>query len=695
MRIRILVGRLALSTVLIFILASNTWGQKRPQLNITCQAYQGVQRVVVSTSNGKPALNDIPFGVVIKVHDHRGLTDIIVEESVLKKGAVVSTVDLPFFHTSNVWPNWDVLVEQDFNRRFNKNTDLVQTTFQSNNGWYRGDWILYVSSNIVSSEGRKFSVGKTARTSFNSSIVGVADPKLLPSFAKSVDPYISQGLISNGTITSDLSVLQSAAIPIQSLPPGEFFEDWVSLHGFKAVLLSINDLRLISKSTNKIKALRRWVSVGGNLIVSKVGNKFAHRNEVIQIMGRPSGTTQWREPYSQVFQQKSSLIERGDLTGGYRNATDDTPQEAMKPLESVGRQAFISSTFLRGSVILIPDDMTTWKKEDWLWLHTALSMSSSVEATLGTFAKERHYLQGFSIPGIGKPPVRIFQFLIGLFVLVIGPLSYYLCQSSGRPYLLLATTPLFAFFAVFSLLAYGIFSDGFGLKGRSQTVSRIDHKLNSGFTNSRQVFYSGVSPGFCQFSAECLTIDSRSDFSQPSQRVFQGAVQTISGGQIKARSPFQFSTLDCFETDRQLSMLGTGSQATVTNGFESSVRLAVLKSGNDWYLAKDIPPQGSAAAEVVELQQARTEVERHLGRQVVENYAVGNARQRWRYMSAGQYQWGYCSTLTGELERSDSFRRIFDDASYVAIVETAPQMPEPLRRVDYNDSQLNIIVGSW
>ena len=466
------------------------------------------------------------------------------------------------------------------------------------------------------------------------------------------------------------------------------------------MLISLADLKQIAKSSNQITALRQWVTVGGNLVVFDVGKKFANRDAVFKILGCKNPDPQFLEPKpgnQNLTQGQAPNIYSGPGAQFPRNMGALAPNSVvMKPVKKIEKQLFVSSSVLQGNVILIPDDMTKWKAKDWIQLQQMLSMSPAVISTVGSFAKNRNYLEGFSIPGIGKPPVLVFQILIGLFVLVIGPMSYYLCQSTGRPYMLLATTPLFALFAVLSLLGYGILSDGFGLRGRSQSVTRIDHSSRQAFTTSRQVFYSGISPGSCRFDQDSLVVDSRSEYSQPTQKVYRNAAQTISGGQIKARSPFQFTSLHCFETDQQLSLIGSADGTIATNGFETKVLVAIFKKDGKWYVARDIAPQEAAATEVVDFKQARETISKYVRREIVVDKADARLFRRRNYLpSGGSNQWGYVGSLAGKLRRPDSLREVFEVVDYVAIVEQESRMPEPLSNVEYDGNQLNIIVGNW
>ena len=417
---------LAVLALLVFV--TTAAAQKRPALSVSIVDFHGVSRVVVETANGAPATSDVDFNVVIKVRDYRSQIDIISKEGVLQRGSTSATVDVPYLQSRNSWTMYDVIVEQDGNRAFNPPTDLITTNIQPNNGWFRGDWMLFVSSNIVSNASRKFLVSGRGKRAYSTTAVGVTDAKVLPSFARSASVYQTQGLINQGAITNDLSVLQSQAIPIRCTHPAQFFEDWRSLHGFKTVLISLEDLKSLGKSNEKMLALRRWVSVGGNLVVFNVGDKFKRRNEALKLLQWDVASTNWLEPGKSTFPGNAANIQ-----GNVAFMGQVAGSASMRSVKNLGGQKFIKVAVMQGNLFLIPDNMTTWNSSEWGGLQDTLAMSSDVRSTVGSFTSDRYYLQGFSIPGIGKPPVVIFQILIGLFVLVLGPLSYYLCSRPADP----------------------------------------------------------------------------------------------------------------------------------------------------------------------------------------------------------------------------------------------------------------------
>ena len=68
-------------------------------------------------------------------------------------------------------------------------------------------------------------------------------------------------------------------------------------------------------------------------------------------------------------------------------------------------------------------DMANWDNRDWRALHNlTASTSRKMTQRIGTSTGSVP-LDEFVIPGVGEPPVRMFQLLIGLFLLLAGPVA--------------------------------------------------------------------------------------------------------------------------------------------------------------------------------------------------------------------------------------------------------------------------------
>ncbi len=95
----------------------------------------------------------------------------------------------------------------------------------------------------------------------------------------------------------------------------------------------------------------------------------------------------------------------------------------------------------------------------------------------------------FGIQGVGEPPVTMFQVLITLFALGIGPVNYILLRSQKRLSWLMLTVPLGAVIVTVGLFAYAIAKDGFEFRFVRWSVTHLDSKKHHAITNARMAIY--------------------------------------------------------------------------------------------------------------------------------------------------------------------------------------------------------------
>ena len=99
------------------------------------------------------------------------------------------------------------------------------------------------------------------------------------------------------------------------------------------------------------------------------------------------------------------------------------------------------------------------------------------------------------VPGVGLAPVTEFRVLITLFVLLIGPVNYFVLKRLKRLHLLVLTVPLAAALMTSTLFAYAVLSDGFGTSVRAHSVTRLDQRTGEAVCWARLSYYAGLAPG--------------------------------------------------------------------------------------------------------------------------------------------------------------------------------------------------------
>ena len=99
------------------------------------------------------------------------------------------------------------------------------------------------------------------------------------------------------------------------------------------------------------------------------------------------------------------------------------------------------------------------------------------------------------IPGIGEVPLALFSVLLVLFAILVGPVNVFWCQRKRRRELLLITIPVLGLGVATIVLVYGLFAEGFGVRGARRTVTVLDQRAKTAVAWSHQTLYASVGTG--------------------------------------------------------------------------------------------------------------------------------------------------------------------------------------------------------
>ncbi|TWU01241.1 hypothetical protein [Stieleria varia] len=98
------------------------------------------------------------------------------------------------------------------------------------------------------------------------------------------------------------------------------------------------------------------------------------------------------------------------------------------------------------------------------------------------------------IPGVAQPPVYTFMGLLGLFVILVGPIAYRQTSKAGRSHLMFAIAPVLAILTTAALLGYSFTADGFGTKTRVRQLTWVDGHSGDAAERVRATYFAGISP---------------------------------------------------------------------------------------------------------------------------------------------------------------------------------------------------------
>ena len=318
----------------------------------------------------------------------------------------------------------------------------------------------------------------------------------------------------------------------------EFFESWQAYSAADVVVLDRDELKELSEERPRaFLALKRWALAGGALWVERVGEEVKGLIEIDKLLGaegwrietnkdeRPespaSPDESSEEPTKRQSPQKARELEIAEAPGWRHEllvkASDD-PAEAIQDLVQQGRRggALGALNWLAGAA-----DSKGWYATRvfgfgrvMAFRKTSLDVplrlappkaGSSVAASLWAEKRwdARHGLAPGStssefgnllIPGVGIAPVIEFQVLITLFVILIGPLNYWLLWRRQQLHMLVVTAPLCALVITAGLFAYALAGDGLGVQARARSVTLLNQLTGEAVSWSRLSHYAGIAP---------------------------------------------------------------------------------------------------------------------------------------------------------------------------------------------------------
>jgi len=398
-----------------------------------------------------------------------------------------------------------------------------------------------------------------------------------------------------------------------------------------------------------------------------------------------------------------------------RTSTDPKFPFAMRPLG-------------QGMVVAIPDGNPTnnpyfpWQvvlnnvgPERWHW-----STRNGVN-----FSGPNENYWNFLIPGVGAAPVTAFQVLITLFVLAIGPLNFYVLRRWNKLNLLLITVPASAAAVTIALLAYAIFSDGFGVRARTRSFTALDQQTGEATCLGRITYYAGLTPSKgLSFSGDVTVYPLE---EQPAGNNYDGGLtrrlawefpadddrtgrQNLESGWLQSRIQTQLMTVRSRKSDAKLHFEEQGNLAiSVTNQLGVPINLLLVHdAAGNYSIAHNIAADASSelsALSASDLSPDWNKVRKDNALQVPEGMEITGSHSifgiRRRYY--GRPYMGTPVTMTPE---TGSLERALDETlraaslgelptrSYIAIVERSPEFELGLDSAT-EESSYHIIYGRW
>ncbi len=281
----------------------------------------------------------------------------------------------------------------------------------------------------------------------------------------------------------------------------EIPEDAQSLAALDIMLLI--DIDSENLSAEQQLALRRWIYAGGHLIVS--GGPSAQRSArgLIDILPmRPEGSRALDDlsAYARfIGDNDSQLSERSIIVTGALH------EDAQTLVEDEGAPLLARRTIGAGIVDMLAADVTleplaSWPGSNQLWLKI-LATREPHPAWIGGFTRPEWGAEAVAnLPGVDLlPPIQALCLFLALYVIIIGPLNFFILSRINRSGWGWYTIPIVII--VFTGIAWTV---GFSLRGGEIIVSRLSVVKSYADVAEAQVdqFFGLLSPRRATYSLE-------------------------------------------------------------------------------------------------------------------------------------------------------------------------------------------------
>jgi hypothetical protein len=383
-----------------------------------------------------------------------------------------------------------------------------------------------------------------------------------------------------------------ASVPTAALP-----ESWRCYQGLDLLFISLPDIKsLQQKSPKVLTAIRAWVRSGGNLVVYGTGGDLKPIDEMLLQPGKVSDEelSRWQDPKPRDYSH--TLVDY--VSPFAQQVTVDEVDENGNPVVKAKPKvtappdwaAFKWKVVQQGVVVAIENadpfnpakDGKGFTAVEWNWLFNTLGSSRWLASKRDgmSFTEDNPDFWKFQIPGVGVAPVDTYRVLITAFVVVIGPVNYYLLRKKGRLHLLLFTVPVSALIVTVALLGYALLADGLYTRARSRSLTLLDQRSGQAVAWSRLAYYSGLAPsGGLRFSNDTAVI--------PFEYIPQGVGgpqvtrvsdaeedhQQLTHGWLPSRTPTQLVTVCPYLSKKSLKVSSRENQAiTVANQLGVPIR---------------------------------------------------------------------------------------------------------------------------
>lgn len=509
--------------------------------------------------------------------------------------------------------------------------------------------------------------------------------------------------------------------------PSDLPDEWIGYSCLSVIFISLDEAQKIAK-TKQFNAIKEWTAAGGVLCIFGVGDEFenlAAAEKLLEMQPLKSGAVNkfrgWSPPAKPLSARidaplRNVYSERDFATDATTQATSPKPPPSKTPLDP-SRVEFVSRRFQLGKVLAIgsqqPMNLTgpqlagVMNEADYNYLMWRNRQGFSLN-------NENTEFWHFLLPGVGGAPVISFLILITIFVVVIGPVNYFVLRELKRLYLILITVPLGAAVVTLSLFFFALVTDGIQTRVRVRSFTDIDQQAQHAASVSRQTYYAGIAPGGLTFPRRATVFPveyqpaGMGSDTKSRAMAFSENSQHLQVGFISSRNWSQFMVTQSQPSKRGIELLpDANGEPLLKNLLDANIKLLVLADENgDYWLARDVRNGDTAAMAAAKL----PELQREFSGLLKDNHPAAPENFDPTQMSPmnGMRSW-YPNQIDGDfdlpemktsiLERGVSELKAIDSKSlqprtYYAIVDHSPEVSLGVSWPSL-EAGFEVIRGSW
>jgi hypothetical protein len=465
---------------------------------------------------------------------------------------------------------------------------------------------------------------------------------------------------------------------------------------FKVVLIRAEQLTTLQKDHSpQWNALCGWVATGGTLLIwPELLNDAASRRDTQKKLDElfPQGGTPKDSPRASWHKESINAVpeplqnnrQRVYYQDDYMIETKQSyPSVIPQPSNSPGIDYQVRSWF-QGTLAVLPDDQYF----DTIYAHLQNASPQPLPNT--------------PLPKVGLPPITMFQVLITLFVVLIGPVNYFYFKNRKKLNWLLITVPAGALAITGLLLSYTLYKDGIGVRTWSQSYTILDQIQKQAATRQQFTLFAGITPGDGlrfrdQTNLSDLAPELASNYSyryrdtrnwdygwdEPADGSSGVADQHFRTGWLPARTLKLYETREFSKCHQALNIVVSGDECQLTNKLGSRILSVTIVDGERAWTHDTLEPDASGNAKLhdeAQFSQLKSTVEQDL-------YVTPLSFDADQRIALPPHDKTLIENFLG---RSQLNRRI-----YLAVVERWPELESGVTNPSVEAWGPHIILGVW